>query len=71
MFENHRKRLIQHYERSELHLHFEWTKVDQKCQKWSILTSFLKPEACGQRVVPERSILIGQKLVENTKIEKN
>ena len=27
MFENHRKSLIQHCERSELRLHFEWTKV--------------------------------------------
>ena len=28
VFENHRKSLIQHCERSELRLHFEWTKVD-------------------------------------------
>ena len=28
VFENHRKSLIQHCERSELHLHFEWTKVN-------------------------------------------
>ena len=27
MVENHRKSLIQHCERSELRLHFEWTKV--------------------------------------------
>ena len=27
-------------ERSELRLHFEWTKVYKKCQKWSILASF-------------------------------
>ena len=27
MFENHRKSLIQHC------LHFEWTKVSEKCQK--------------------------------------
>ena len=26
VFENHRKSLIQHCERSELRLHFEWTK---------------------------------------------
>ena len=30
---------------------------------------FWKPEACGQTVLPDRSILIGQKLVENAKIE--
>ena len=27
VFENHRKSLIRHCERSELRLHFEWTKV--------------------------------------------
>ena len=27
VFENHRKSLIQHCERSELHLPLEWTKV--------------------------------------------
>ena len=27
-----------------------------------------KREACGQTVLPDRSILIGQKLVENAKI---
>ena len=29
-------RVLQQCERSELHLHFEWTKVHIKCQKWSI-----------------------------------
>ena len=29
VFENHRKSLIQHCERSELRLHFEWIKVSQ------------------------------------------
>ena len=28
VFENHRKSFIQHCERSELRLHFEWTKVN-------------------------------------------
>ena len=31
---------------------------------------FWKTEACGQTVLPNRSILIGQKLMENAKIEK-
>ena len=31
---------------------------------------FWKIEACGQTVLPDRSVLIGQKLVENVKIEK-
>ena len=40
-------------------------------QKWSILASFWKPEACGQTALPDRSILKGQTLMENAKIEKN
>ena len=32
--------------------------------------SFWKPEACGQTVLQDRSILIGQNLAESTKIEK-
>ena len=36
----------------------------------SILASFWKPEACGQTVLPDRSILKGQKLMENAKMEK-
>ena len=31
--ENHRKCRIQHCEQSDLPLHFDWTKVNQKCQK--------------------------------------
>ena len=31
---------------------------------------FLKVEACGQTVLPDRSLLIRQKLVENAKIDK-
>ena len=42
VFENHRKSRIQHCERSELRLHFEWTKVNQKCQKWFILANCWK-----------------------------
>ena len=37
VFENHRKSLIQHYERSELRLHIEFIK---NAKKWSILASF-------------------------------
>ena len=42
VFENHRKSRIQHCERSELRLHFEWTKVNQKCQKMVHFGEFLK-----------------------------
>ena len=34
------------------------------------MASFWKTEACGQAVLPDRSILKGQKMVENAKIEK-
>ena len=34
------------------------------------LASFWKPEACGQTVLLDRSVFIGQKLGENAKIEK-
>ena len=64
VFENHRKSL-----ELSLQLHFEQTKVPYKCHKWSILVSLWKPEICGQTVLPDRSISIGQKLVENAKIE--
>ena len=55
-------------ERSEHCLHFGRAKVQQKCQKWSILASFWKPEVRSHTVLPDRSVLIGQKLVENVKI---
>ena len=34
------------------------------------LASFWKTEACGQTVLPDRSVLIGQKLVENANFQK-
>ena len=34
------------------------------------LGSFWNPEGCGQTVLPDMSVLIGQKLVENAKIKK-
>ena len=70
VFEIQRKSLIQHCERSELCLHFEWTKVNQKCQKLSILKSFWKSAACSQTALPDKSLLIRQKLVEKAKIQK-
>ena len=36
-------------------------------QFWRV---FRKPEVCGQTVLPDRSVLIGKKLVENAKIQK-
>ena len=34
-----------------------------------MLASFWKSEACGQIALPDRSVLTGQKLVENAKIQ--
>ena len=42
----------------------------KNAKKWSIWRVFEKPKACGQTVLPDRSVLIGQKLVENAKIKK-
>ena len=61
VFENHRKSLIQHCVDK---------KFIKKCQKWSIMASFWKAKACGQTVLPDRLVLIGQKLVENAKLKK-
>ena len=71
MFENHGKSLNQHCEQSELYLQFEWTKVNKKCQKcpfWQVFENLKL--VCGQTVLPDRSVLIEQKLVENAKIGK-
>ena len=57
------------FQQIELRLRFEWTKVNSKCQKWSILASFWEPEACAQTVLPDRSVLIGQKLVKMPKFK--
>ena len=35
------------------------------------MASFWKPEACGQTVLPDRSVLVRQKLVENAKIQNS
>ena len=51
-------------ERSELRLHTEWTKIHKRCHKWLIWRVYEK-----QSVLPDRSLIIGQKLIENAKIE--
>ena len=42
VFENHTKSLIQHCERSELRLHFEWTKNGQFLQVFENLKLAVK-----------------------------
>ena len=64
--ENYRKSLIQHCERSELT--FWVDKSSLKMPKMANLAIFKKPKVCGLTLLPDRSILIGQKLVENAKI---
>ena len=44
-------------------------KFIKNVKKWSILLSFWKLEAFGRTVLLDRSFLIGQKLVENAKIQ--
>ena len=53
VFKNYPKIRIRHCERSELRLHFERKKVNQK---------FQKPEACVQTVLSDMSILIEPKV---------
>ena len=50
VFENHRKSRIQQCERSELRLHFEWTKVNKNAKKLSIwrLKTVL-PQRCEKK----------------------
>ena len=68
MFENHRKSLI--VSAANYVCILSGQKLIKNAKKWSILASFWKPEACGQTVLPDRSVLIGQKLVENAKMQK-
>ena len=70
VFENHRKSFIQHFERSELRLHLSGQKLIKNAKNGPFGQVFEKHDACGQTVLPDKSILIGQKLVENAKIEK-
>ena len=52
VFKNHRKKnLIQHCERSELRLHFEWIKKAKNGQ----FGEFLNPRYWSQTVLPGRS----------------
>mgnify|MGYP006903775049 CR=1 FL=1 len=69
MFENHRKSLIQHCEQSELRLHLSGQKLIKNAINGPFWRVFENLKLAGQLVLPDRSVLIGQKLVENAKIE--
>ena len=45
----------------------KFIKKAKNGQFWRV---FENPEACGQTVLPDKSLLIGQKSVKNAKIEK-
>ena len=42
----------------------------ENAKNWQFWRVFEKSEACGQTVLPDMAVLIGQKLVENAKIKK-
>ena len=69
VFENTRKSLILLCKQSEQRLHFEKSKYNKNTKKMVNLVSFLKPKAFGQIVLPNRSLLKGQKWAENDKTE--
>ena len=68
VFENPIKSRIQHCNRSELRLNFEWSKVI-KMPNMVHCGDFLKNEALVKQC--NKSILIRQKLKENAKIKKS
>ena len=68
MFENNRKRSHSTLRAKRATFTFWVDKRSSKMPKMSNLASFWKPKACGQTVLPDRSILMGQKLVENAKM---
>ena len=47
------------------------TKFGRNCQKWSIWAIFWKLAPWGQTVLPDMSLLIRQKLLENVKIKNS
>ena len=56
VFENCPKSLIQNCERSELHFHFEWTKVHLKMPKIVNFASLWKLDACIRTALSYRSV---------------
>lgn len=66
VFENYRKSLIRQCERSELRLHFEWTKVDEICPKSPLWRVFEKRSVIRQ-VTFNRTKLVenGKKKIKN------
>ena len=57
VFENHRKDLIQHCKASYVYI------LRRQMLKMVNFGEFFNPEACSHTVLPDRSILIGQKFI--------
>ena len=70
LFENYRKSLIQHCERSENVYILSGHNFIKNAKNSRFSRVFWKPEAYSQTVWPDSSILIGQKQVKNVKIQK-
>ena len=70
VFENHRKKISFNIASEASYVYILSGQKLIKMPKMANLASFWKPEACGQTVLPDRSVLIGQKLVENAKMQK-
>ncbi len=68
VFKNHRKSLIAS-ETSYVYI-LSGHKSIQNAKNGPFWQVFEKIEACGQTVLPDRSVLIGKKLVENAKMPK-
>ena len=58
-------------EKTQKNVSFEFYSEEKfiKNAKNGQFGEFLKPEACSQKVLPDKSILIGQKLVKITKVK--
>ena len=64
LFENHKKVSFNiASEASNVYI-LGGQKFIKECQKWPVLATFWKPDACSQTVLPDRSILKRQKIGE-------
>ena len=70
VFENHRKVSFNIASEASYIYILSRQKFIKKAKSGPFWRVFLKYEACGQTVLPDRSVLIGQKLLENAKIKK-
>ena len=70
VFENHNKVSFNIASEASYVYILSGQKLIKNTQNGPFWRVFEKPEACGQTVLPDRSLLIGQKMVENAKMSK-